>query len=216
MASILASDYNGISTKLETLRAKVGGAWSTVTTYGSGAQPTVTAGSTTITAKNVNALIEAYNDFATLWIGSVTCAATTNCSTRASATYQSTTSCSTRVSATYQSTTNCASRVTATYQSTTNCASRVTATYASTLGDCSSRVAAAHGATAGDCSSRASGTYASTLGNCSTHASATNSITSGSWSSHCNSYCTGVSKGAPYSSRNDSYHTGNGGYYAGG
>lgn len=188
MASILASDYNGISTKLETLRAKVGGAWSTVTTYGSGTQPTVTAGSTTITAKSVNALIEAYNDFATLWIGSVTCAATTNCPTRASATWQATTDCSTRVSG----------------------------TYAATQGDCSSRVAAAHGATAGDCASRASATHASTLGNCSTHASATNSITAGSWSNHCSSNCNGVSSGAPYSSRNDSYHTGNGGYYAGG
>lgn len=43
MASIVISDYSGIVTKLETLRAKVGANWNTVTSYGSGAKPSVSS-----------------------------------------------------------------------------------------------------------------------------------------------------------------------------
>lgn len=81
MASIVVSDYTTIVNKLDTLRATVSAAWSTVTTYGSGVKPSVTA-SNTITAKQINTLVEAYFDFKEKWIGSVTCSATLgNCTT---------------------------------------------------------------------------------------------------------------------------------------
>ena len=75
MASILATDYNNIATKIESLRATVGGAWSSISLS---AKPTVTATSSKITAQQINNLIKAYNHFSTLWNDYDTCNVTSS------------------------------------------------------------------------------------------------------------------------------------------